>query len=56
IRKITDLIIKKQHLRVAEIPGNQRTHELITTIEPDDIPNVSDLYNLAQENTIGFRK
>lgn len=56
IRKITDLIIKKQHLRIAEIPGNLRNHELIVTIEPQDIPNVAELYNLAQENTIGFRK
>lgn len=56
IRKITDMMMKKQHLRVAEIPGNQRTHELIITIEPDDIPNVTELYNLAQENSIGFRK
>ena len=56
IRKITGLMIKKQNLRIFEIPGNQRTHELITTIEPTDIPNIADLYNLAQENSIGFRK
>ncbi len=56
IRKLTDLIIKRQHLRIAEVPVSQRKAEDILWIKVDDIPSVTEVYTLFQDNTIGFRK
>jgi hypothetical protein len=56
MRKTVDLIIKKHYLRIAEIPSNQRTIEINSTIEAEDIPQISELYTLPQEKPIGFKK
>jgi len=56
MRKTIDLIIKKHYLRIAEIPSNQRTIEINSTIEAEDIPQISELYTLPQEKPIGFKK
>lgn len=40
IRKITEFIVKKQNLRLAELPAGARTQELIETIDKEDIEHI----------------
>ncbi|MCX7861805.1 MAG: AAA family ATPase [Bacteroidales bacterium] len=56
IRKLTELIIRKHFLRLAEVPIEQQTDEFIKTILPSDIPQLIEIYNETHTNTIGFRK
>lgn len=56
IRKITELVVRKHHLRLAEIPSVSRSQELIYTITATDIPQINELYENTTQNTIGFRK
>ncbi|MCX8080179.1 MAG: AAA family ATPase [Bacteroidia bacterium] len=56
VRKLCDIIIKNQHLRMSEIPKEERTPEMLKTIITDDLKNTDFLekYTFARPG-IGFR-
>lgn len=56
VRQLCEGIIRKQHLRMAEIPAEHRTKEAMKTILCSDLPQPDMLFGFTKnQTTIGFR-
>ncbi|MEM6725098.1 MAG: stage V sporulation protein K, partial [Bacteroidota bacterium] len=54
VRKIVDEAMRKQNLRMADLPSNQRTPETVRTILMEDIEEFKLVEQDNQRRTIGF--
>ena len=56
VRKIVEQTVRRQHLRMADLPGDKRTEKAIKTILLSDIQSVKMPQEEEQRKGIGFRK
>jgi hypothetical protein len=55
VRKVVEDVVKKQNLRMAELPVNQRTPEMIGTVTLADVEHLLETKEAAKnKTTIGF--
>lgn len=55
-RKIVQEIVQFHHLRMADLPAEQRTLQMITTLTKDDLLNLKPLEKKENRTGIGFRR
>lgn len=58
IRKLIEEIVRHQHLRMSEIPAENRTPEVISTLNLKDLKNINlkEIIQKTQSTGIGFRQ
>lgn len=59
IRKIVEEVVRRQHLRLANIPTTERTHDMVKTVSVDDVKDFSLIEqddNSQKPGTIGFNR